>query len=160
MNKTEENNKSGNENDTVTELSDYDSFIQQKAWDEISIAGEYHNCIQATADERRKVFNTLDKLNIELAEAEQWKNREWTKLESIVQEYRQKEYSIMKRIVGAISSERESKIGNNNKEKEKVISKLNNEKHNGKHANNQWTSHPPSSESLPQKNNESKGQGA
>ena len=69
--------------------------------------GEYNNCTPATTDERRKVFNTLDKLNIELSEMEQWKNREWVTLEKIVIECKLKEYSIMKRIVGAIDIERD-----------------------------------------------------
>ena len=88
-------------------------------------------------------------MKIELAEVEQWKNREWTQLKSIVRECNQKEYSIMKRIVGAIAIERDKEnIDTNNKKDETE----------NQHTNNHtWSSRPNTEESLPQKNNESKG---
>ena len=149
-----------NDTDTVTELSECDSYIQQKAWDEISIVGEYNSCVQATADERRKVFNTLDKMKIELAEVEQWKNREWTQLKSIVRECNQKEYSIIKRIVGAITLERDKNATSNNNGNDNEINAKETGNNNMKNISNQRSSRPPPSESLPQKNNECKERGS
>ena len=91
----------------VTELSDSDSYIQHVAWDEISIVGEFNNCTPATQEQRRKVFNTLHKQEIELADIEKWKNKEWVKLGTIVEESNHKEYSVMKRIVQAIREDKE-----------------------------------------------------
>ena len=159
-NEKNEKNKVRNDTDTVTELSECDSYIQQKAWDEISIMGEYNSCVQAISDERRKVFNTLDKMKIELAEVEQWKNREWTQLKSIVRECNQKEYSIMKRIVGAITLERDKNATSNNNGNDNEINAKETGNNNMKNISNQRSSRPPPSESLPQKNNECKERGS
>ena len=103
--------------DTLTETSDTDSYIQHSAWDEISVVGEFENCVPASQDEKRKVFNTLEKHCIYLVDIEKWKNKEWVMLGQIVEECKKKEYSVMKRIVTAIVEERKSEQRSNNEEK-------------------------------------------
>ena len=56
-------------------MSEAQSYMQQKAWDEISIMGEYNECIPATTEEKRKVINTLKKFKIDLADIENGKIR-------------------------------------------------------------------------------------
>ena len=135
-----------------------------KVWDEISIAGEFTEWEAATQDERRKVMNTLEKYNIELCEIEQWKNKQWIILAQIVKECRQREYSVMKRIVEAIKKEREEESNKENHREEEITNQPTTSNRNRNTVeptnNNQRISHPPITKSPPQEKKESAGQGA
>ena len=146
---TEEDTK---EDDEMTELSEDDSYMKLRAWDEISIVGEFPESIGVTKDEKRKVTNTLDRYKIELCDIEQWKNKHWIKLEQLVKECEAKEYSVMKRIVDAVKKEREQQskdeqLDDNNNQNEAITP-------------NQGNGHPNSNKSPPQDMSESAGRGA
>ena len=136
----------------MTELSEDDSYMKLRAWDEISIVGEFPESIGVTKDEKRKVTNTLDRYKIELCDIEQWKNKHWIKLEQLVKECEAKEYSVMKRIVDAVKKEREQQskdeqLDDNNNQNEAITP-------------NQGNGHPNSNKSPPQDMSESAGRGA
>ena len=98
-------NTVGNSIGNLTELSDNNSYVQTRAWNEIALSTEF-NCIPATEYEKRKTMNKLSEEGIEMAEIDRWKNKNWNKMDYILERCENNEYNAMKRIVYTILAER------------------------------------------------------
>ena len=134
--------------------TDNSSEIFRKAWDEISLAAEYKQCIEATDNEKRITFNTLDAADIELEELDRWKNRNWQLIPGIIERSGGREYKALKKIVHKIEVEKERE-----RLKENKFSILGEESDEEEDTESKGTDHPNNVESLPQGNKDGKGQG-
>ena len=108
----------GENSEEITELTNDDSFVQQQAWEIIGVAGEYHQCVEATEREQRKIINKLHGVHIQLEEVEQWKNRNLQRVTNFMEECQGEEYRTMKRLVAAIIEEKQKEDPQQSKEDE------------------------------------------
>ena len=129
---------------------------QQKAWNEITLEGEFEKCIGASENEKRITLNTLDRKFITLKEFDEWKNENWNEIGKILKSSNYKEYSALKKIVNKIEEKKEN-------EKRKASNKFevlqdddsiteDNEARNR-------TDHPTTKESPPPEGQEGEGRG-
>ena len=108
----------GVDDDELTGISEGDeSFIQQVAWNEITLVNEYSKCKPASKEEMRKAINSFEWYKIEISEIDKWKRKNWEGLTRIMIECEYREYSAMKRILEEIRREK----GSQEKEKKKII---------------------------------------
>ena len=94
--------------------------MEKKYWDDITLVGEHHKIQPASKDEIRKVKNTLEKYNIDPSDIEHWKNNNWQRMEALVEECKQKEYSVMKRIVESEQKEKANLVKEMQNEREEL----------------------------------------
>ena len=139
-----------------SEKSESSSEVIRRAWDELSLIPEFPECIPATDYEKRVTFNTLGKAEIELAEVDKWKNRNWNILPVLVQKSEGLEYKALKKIVRKIEIEKEKEKLRDNKYS--ILGEDDDEDEESD-TESEGTDHPKHSESLPQNEKSGKGQG-
>ena len=104
----EENNNRKKPNEENTMLN------TRATWEEMTLIGELE-CTPSSEKEKKKVRNTLKRLEIKIKEIENWKNTNWSQYDDILEKCNNKEYEIIKLIVESIIRDRDQEM-NNNKE--------------------------------------------
>ena len=155
---SKEKRKKGDEEESLTTNNssdnDNDSEVLRRAWDEISLAAGYPDCIQATEYEQRVTINTLGSSDITLEELEEWKNRNSELIPELIGRSSGREYKALKKIVNKILLEREREKLKDNKFS--ILGEVD-EDDDSSDSESEGTSHPKNEESLPQEHGKGRG---
>ena len=104
------NSNEENSEDGTSEKKDTSVANEEKTtWEEMTLVNEIEDIIPATQTEIKKVKNTIESQNLSTTEIENWKNNNWEKYDTILDQCQKREYEVMKVLVQCILDDREQK---------------------------------------------------
>lgn len=168
----ENENNSVSDGEGITYLSGDKDSGEKLEWNDIKLVGEFHGCVPATIQEKKKALNTISRRKIKLQDIGNWKNKEWNKLPKMIKDFNGSEYEVLKEIVKEIINKRNEMLeikGQENDEEMTInngqtqVTKERHTEDNSDIKNNRVDNPKTSGESLPTENSEwtivGKGQG-